>query len=210
MKAQFIDEPELEFGGGRHVDIRYGLMDLGPLDHGSAGAPRKIRLGLVGSAATVEGTRRWLETCRECIEPKGSRLRHLFPAFPGFRPGTAFDSEVSSPSELHRKIGKRALKKIDDTDDLDEASKLAAEAFLHELDVLLESSTCDVVALCVPPELVRLRDRQRLAYLQSKGKKRHLDFHDFVKAASLSRARSRFSSCCPVPTEARCRRRPPG
>lgn len=189
MKAHYIDEPELEFGGGRHVDIRYGLMDLGPLDSGSPSAPRRIRLGLIGSAATVEGTRRWLDACRHRIEPKDTRLRHLFPAFPGFRPGTAFDSEISSPSDLHREIGTRALAKIDETGDLDDASKMAAEMFLHELDVLLESSVCDVVALCVPPEVVRLRDRQNLAYLQSRGTKRHLDFHDYVKAASLARAK---------------------
>ena len=35
MKADFLHEPELEFGNGcRHVDVRFGLMHYGPLDAG--------------------------------------------------------------------------------------------------------------------------------------------------------------------------------
>ena len=40
MKLHFIDEPELEFGGGgRHIDIRHGLAEHGPLDRGLASDP---------------------------------------------------------------------------------------------------------------------------------------------------------------------------
>jgi len=36
-----IAEPELEFGGGgRHLDIRFGLMDHGPFDAAHPEAPR--------------------------------------------------------------------------------------------------------------------------------------------------------------------------
>src|SRR5258708_35873824 len=51
MKAEFLDEPELEFGhGGRHVDIRFGLMSFGPLDIGS---PRRPRIFLWPSLGPV-------------------------------------------------------------------------------------------------------------------------------------------------------------
>ena len=49
MRAEFLEEPELEFGAGTHVDIRYGLSAFGPLDRGTMTAPREIRVGLVGS-----------------------------------------------------------------------------------------------------------------------------------------------------------------
>ena len=31
MKTLFLEEPELEFGTGRHLDIRFGIMNHGPL-----------------------------------------------------------------------------------------------------------------------------------------------------------------------------------
>ena len=49
MKAEFLDEPELEFGhGGRHVDIRFGLMSFGPLDIGSPRRPQDISVAIIG------------------------------------------------------------------------------------------------------------------------------------------------------------------
>jgi hypothetical protein len=58
IEVSHIDEPELEFGGGgRYLDIRFGLMDYGPFDLTHSEAPRRIRIGIVGSAATGEGWR---------------------------------------------------------------------------------------------------------------------------------------------------------
>ena len=84
MKLSHLTEPPLEFGGAmRHVDIRFGLMDYGPFDAGMEGAPKRIKVGIVGSAETVEGTARWLESCRTGFEAKASRQPNLFPVFPG-------------------------------------------------------------------------------------------------------------------------------
>lgn len=47
MKAILLQEPELEFGTGRHVDIRFGLMAHGPVDFEDSPASR-IRAGIVG------------------------------------------------------------------------------------------------------------------------------------------------------------------
>lgn len=188
MRALYIDEPELEFGGGKHVDIRFGLMHLGPLDVGGPRAPRQIELGLVGTTTTLEGTRKWLERCREEVAAKESRLSNLFPRFPGFRHGVAFDSEVVVSPELHRTIPKKALAPILEMDDLDAAAKAAAEIFLHEIGILLESRSCQAIGICVPTELVQLRDRQALRYLESGGQARPLDFHDYLKATSRNAA----------------------
>jgi len=45
MKADFIPEPELEFGTNTHVDVRFGIATFGPLDVGTATAPKEIRVG---------------------------------------------------------------------------------------------------------------------------------------------------------------------
>src|SRR5271165_2277215 len=67
MKVEFIEEPELQFGTGRHVDIRFGLMNFGSLDLESVVAPRRVRVGLVGTNETVEGLAGWIEKCRNGI-----------------------------------------------------------------------------------------------------------------------------------------------
>ena len=89
MKVECLEEPELEFGAGRHIDIRFGLMHHGPLDLESAVAPRRINVGIVGSTETVEGLAAWLEKCRDGIPAKASNQPNLFPAFPGFRADNA-------------------------------------------------------------------------------------------------------------------------
>jgi len=64
MNLSILEEPELEFGGGsRHVDIRFGIKDYGPFDLQAPKAPKEVRLGLIGTAETVEGTSRWIEKC---------------------------------------------------------------------------------------------------------------------------------------------------
>lgn len=77
-----IDEPELEFGGGgRHLDIRFGLMDYGPFDFLHSGVPRCIRVGIIGSAETLEGTARWIDLCSGGVQARESQQPNLFRLF---------------------------------------------------------------------------------------------------------------------------------
>jgi hypothetical protein len=94
MKIVFLEEPELEFGTGRHLDIRFGIMNHAPLDFESPVAPKRINVGLVGTNDTIEGIRTWLERCREPIDAKESNQPHFFPRFPGYSEQTAFRSSL--------------------------------------------------------------------------------------------------------------------
>src|SRR5437867_3879810 len=101
MKADFLHEPELEFGNGcRHIDVRFGLTHFGPLDAGGTG-PRAIRVGVVGDDSTIELFQSWLDRCRQGIEEKQSALPTLFPPFKGFGEAGAFCDFVSG-SHLSR------------------------------------------------------------------------------------------------------------
>ncbi|MBV8188990.1 MAG: hypothetical protein JO339_17245, partial [Alphaproteobacteria bacterium] len=81
FRAGILDEPPLEFGGnGREIDIRLGLMRHGPLEPERA---RRVRLGIIGTAETIEGFERFLERCKAGIEAKSSRQPNLFLPFPG-------------------------------------------------------------------------------------------------------------------------------
>ena len=90
MKLHFIDEPELEFGdAGRHIDIRHGLTEHGPLDRGLPSAPQCVRVGVVGAAQDVERLRTWIDHCRSGVDAKKSKRTTLFVGFPGFGGGEA-------------------------------------------------------------------------------------------------------------------------
>lgn len=81
MDIDFLQEPELEFGAGRHVDIRFGLMHYGPLDYANQLAPKQMKLGIAGTPQTIEGLQTWFEKTRHGIEAKPSKQPNLFPRF---------------------------------------------------------------------------------------------------------------------------------
>ena len=95
MKVELLSEPELEFGAGRHVDIRFGLRNYGPITFDDPTAPHSIRLGIVGTAPTIAGVKDWLEHCRVGVPAKLSKKPNLFPAFPGFGMESCFRCDWS-------------------------------------------------------------------------------------------------------------------
>src|SRR2546425_12397 len=80
MKANYFDEPELEFGNnGRQIDVRFGLTHFGPLDAGTTGR-QGIRVGVVGDNYTNDLFHTFVDTARKGIEAKLSTLPTLYPA----------------------------------------------------------------------------------------------------------------------------------
>jgi hypothetical protein len=182
MKALLLPEPELEFGvGGRHIDIRFGLMQYGPLDLTNQSAPRKIRVGVAGTSAGVEGARAWLEKCRGEIARKVSRQPTLFPRFPGFAPDRAFHSTLVFAAQSERPIPARLFARSDGqrTEDYVRAS---VDAFIVEIGHLKDAEQVDVVVCVVPPELVELRAAGTDVGRHGSSA---LDFHDLLKARAM-------------------------
>jgi hypothetical protein len=150
MKAEFLDEPELEFGhGGRHVDIRFGLMSFGPLDIGSPRRPQDISVAIIGTGETIDGMSRWFEACRNELPAKDSPRPNLFPRFPGFDKTTPFQAKLALDPTLQGRIHQRDLDRViaGPTDRLIADS---VELFLGEARRLIEKARCDVV-VCAPP-----------------------------------------------------------
>lgn len=154
MNLTFLPEPELEFGAGRHVDIRFGLANYGPLDHDSPDAPRRIKVGLVGTSETVEGAQRWLERCREPIAGKAGRQPNLFPAFPGCNPDAGLRTELIMAPRLQRSIPQRAFDALKQHTDANAVVTGAVELFLAELAHLAEQAQPDVMICAVPLALL--------------------------------------------------------
>jgi hypothetical protein len=194
MRASVFDEPEVEFANScTHQDPRFGVADYGPVDLGTPGAPREIRVGIVGPADGVEGARRWLERCRTPIAAKeSSKSPRLFRDFPGFDSDATFRSRLVFDDTLTRTISKRSLSKA-----MTRPGALGTVAtvdlYAAEAADIASTNRCDVV-LCARPD--ELDDREMTAVAEEEALEapsvevdaRAVDFRDLLKAKLLGPA----------------------
>ena len=151
MKASFFQEPELEFGnGGTHVDIRYGLMQHGPLDLGDTSAPTELKVGLVGTEETIAMIRQWFDSCREGIAAKQSRLSNLFPRFPGFSENSPFHASLVFHDRWSSAIRQREVDGVLAHTQGDQTVREAVAIFLEHAETLIEQGG-PMALVCVPP-----------------------------------------------------------
>lgn len=194
MNTELLHEPELEFGGGfRHIDIRHGIMAYGPLDVASSLAPKRIKVGVVGTEKTIEKFVAWLDQCKGGIAAKEGNKPNLFPRFPGLGQDVGLRSTIVCSSELCRAVNFRSIQRVLKIRDHNEAVEQAVTLFIAELEYLSTSkNVMPDVLICAPPvELFRYfekpeRDEEESDQIEPVSQKVHLDFHDCLKARSLS------------------------
>jgi hypothetical protein len=167
FSASHYPEPLLEFGGnGRHVDVRFGLMDFGPVDF-TTDRTKEIRLGIVGSAQTVGKLRDWLRRCEAGIPAKNSRQPNLFPAFPGSTILGPFRCSFDVNDQDVRTIPASMISSITSEKDDDVATRLAVEAFSNEVQGLAERDRPPQVVICaLPLEIIERVSSMRVAILE--------------------------------------------
>jgi hypothetical protein len=188
MQIDFLQEPELEFGVDKHIDIRFGIMNYGTVDYSSPLAPKEIRLGIVGTNETVEGVSNWLEKCRNEIPAKESRQPNLFPKFPGFRLDVAFQSSITLSDRLQRTVKSQVFIDLSKEKDKNRAISTAADLFLEELEYLASNTKVDVLICAVPPTLLDLTEATGEQGEQSDEfslSDRKINFHHLLKAKAM-------------------------
>jgi hypothetical protein len=198
MRAEVIDEPELEFGGrGRHIDPRFGISNYGPADLGTQGAPRAIRVGLIGPADQLDGLRVWLERCREPIAAKDERYPHLFPAFPGCDIDSGLQTTLVFSDRNTRTISERDLCAIRQASG-GRALQAAVDTYAAEITALADENRVDVLLVARPEQLADMARRTQRA--RGRGSRRaaagfpdddvalpqFANFHDLLKARTLA------------------------
>lgn len=189
MNITFLDEPSLEFGGsGRHIDIRFGITGHGPLDRTRGTAPRRIRVGMVGSAETIEGTLAWLNRCKSGVAAKPSHQPNLFPRFPGFTADLGFLAELVTEGQLQRVLPGRTVREVSLLPSHSQFVVEAVQAVVEEARHLTENTSPDVIVCALPQEFVtRIDDGEDLAGPEGDGKAAGppLVFHDLLKAKAM-------------------------
>lgn len=196
MNVDFFDEPELEFGTGRHIDIKFGLMNYGPLDFEVPASPKRIKLGIVGTPESIEGVQSWVEKIKDGVEAKKSKRPNLFPKFPGFGDDRLLCAGLILDSQLHRSIPDKNFSAIYRHAPKDEALREIADLFLEEMEYLVQKTSVDVLVCAYPFSLIEFLDQldscnysldedandrdQIVQSVQSK-----LTLHDYLKARAM-------------------------
>lgn len=199
MKVEHLQEPELEFGSGRHVDIRFGLMAHGPVDYNHSSAPRQIRLGLVGTPQTIEAVEAWLARCQDGIAAKQSRQPNLFPRFPGFGPDSCFHASFMSEPRLQRTISQHELDRLAKLSNANLMVSEAVPVFANEVQYLAQNASVDVVICALPMSLLDAIQGKRdeedgyrpdtSAGEDAPERKVRLDLHHALKARAMATGR---------------------
>src|SRR5689334_5348608 len=151
MKAELLPEPELQFGAGTHVDIRFGLKNYGPITFDDDNMTDEIRLGIVGTPSTIQGVKEWMESSRKGVPAKDSKKPNLFPAFPGFGVDTCFHCDWLSTPKLERPISPRDINAILAKCSRGETATKMVDVFIEECRHLTENTKADVI-VCAPPQ----------------------------------------------------------
>lgn len=197
MKTEFLHEPELEFGTDRHIDIKFGLMNYGLLDFDNPLAPKRIKLGIVGTPETIEGLIQWLMRCRSGIAAKQSKRPNLFPRFPGFGEDMSLCADFIVDNQLQRPIPQSHFDKLCGKPKTNEVLKEIAQLYLNEFEYLAEKNLVDVFICAYPFSLVKYLDRDESdgdndtdkPYdkndADNPARSLKINLHDFLKAQAM-------------------------
>jgi hypothetical protein len=182
FNARVIPEPLLEFGSGRHIDPRVGLIEYGPLQPMPGD---RVRLGVIGTGETVDGFANFIERCKIGIDGKNSTLRNLYPHFPGLGNSNPFRCTFELDTTARRTIPVRDIDGIVAMPKHQEAVSAAAELFAEQANSMLEgSSRPDVIVIALPVNLI-CRVVNAKSDIDDEADDDDLNFRDLFKARAL-------------------------
>ncbi len=199
MKLVLLQEPELEFGAGKHVDIRFGLKNYGPVTFELDTSPKEIQVGFVGTSKTIQGVKDWMEQSQSGVRAKASNKPNFFPAFPGFGKESCFKCGWITGERLQRDISAREISLLLANQNKAEGVRKAVEIIMAECRYLTETTNVDVVIVAPPVELINHLDvnlsietEEESTDAKTEDDKNEnsvvaqLDLHDMLKAQSLT------------------------
>jgi hypothetical protein len=149
FETKIFDEPELEFGDKHHYpDPRLGLVEAGPLQPPLG---EVIKVGVIGSAKTVEDTKRFLAAVATGFEGKSEK----HPNLPGLGNANPFSCRFEIEEGAAIALPQGRIEKIGKEPDHMKAVEMAVEDIVSQLEALNESShRPDVAIVALPVGLI--------------------------------------------------------
>jgi hypothetical protein len=190
FESQIFDEPELEFGDRHHhPDPRLGLFEAGPLQ---PYVGEVIKIAVVGSAKTVEDTRKFLSAATAGFAGMSERHPNLHPAFPGLSNQNPYRCRFEIEEGATAALSQNKIDKITKEPDHKKAVEMAVDEIVEQLTTLEEGSHRPDVAIVALP--IRLIERVWSAKVDSKGTTEKEDcsgsdapnFRGMLKAKAMS------------------------
>lgn len=153
FNTKIFPEPELEFGDNHHhPDPRLGLLQAGPLQTNVGDA---IRVGIVGSALTVEKTTEFLTEIEDGFEGKTEKHPNLHPDFPGLRNQNPYRCRFEVAAAGEAVLTKAQIQKIIKEPNDALAIRMAVDAVIVELEKLdKHREKTDVAVVALPVEVI--------------------------------------------------------
>ena len=175
----------MQFGQGRHIDIRFGISNYKPLDYRDNLAPKAIPLGIVGPERNISDVRGWLDLCAKGIDAKSSNQPNLFPSFPGFGNDSPYDAKLVFDSRLERQTSTRDLPKFVDVKGYNKFITELADSYIKEAEACSERGA-SVVICALPLEALDLIDPDEPDAEETETPETlEQDFHDLLKARAM-------------------------
>src|SRR5205823_812669 len=127
-------------------------VDYGPLQPMPGD---KVRIGVIGTAATSDGFAQFIERCRTGVDGKSQKLANLYPPFPGIGNRNPFRCTFEVEQGVRRIVPERDISRITALAKQSEAVSSAAELFSElSLSMLEGSSRPDVIVAALPSNLI--------------------------------------------------------
>jgi len=153
FESKILAEPELEFGDKyHHPDPRLGLIEAGPLQ---APLGDVIKIGVVGSAKTVEDTGKFLAAAAAGFAGKSAKHPNLHPDFPGLGNANPFNCRFEISEDASFALPQSRIERIRKEPDHKKAVEMAVDDIITQLETLDESSQSpDVAIVALPVSLI--------------------------------------------------------
>jgi len=153
FETRCIQEPNLEFGaGGLFIDPRVGLMRHGPLQPKPG---ELIRIGVIGTAETVEGFSKYIDSAMVGIDGAHDKLGNLHPGFPGLGNDNPFRCRFEVPNEAKKTVLSSDFKRILSIRRHEDAVRACVDLFIDQARVLLEgTSRPEVIVIALPKAII--------------------------------------------------------
>lgn len=178
VAAEYLDEPSLQFGGGReHVDPKMGITLFGPqsVDRPQR-HPDSIKVGFIGSGRSIGSARDWISSCLWGVEGDENNLR-----FPGFSEECGFFSNIQYGDDWIETISQHEFDSLKNTRFYKDKFPLALEIVVEKVRLLSRKDRPpDIVLLALPDEL--LKHCQTVDYVDPALGTVHRDFRRALKA----------------------------
>jgi hypothetical protein len=191
FRASRLHEPLLEFGGnGQEIDIRLGLMRHGPLEPERAS---RVRLGVIGTAETIQGFERFLDRCKAGIECKTSRQPNLFLPFPGLGNANPFRCTFEVDPHARKTLPRADITRVINISSTPKAVQEAVAIFAAQAQAIGEApAPPDVIICALPADLVTrvvqetvIPDTDQAEDDSDPDEGTRFDFRDLLKARTI-------------------------